>query len=108
MAKNRSSVPPASTDPLDAIDDALEASLAGEATPAAEAPEEKPVEAVAAPVEAAKPDAWVSAKVLRRVTVSWGNAMIILNDGDVISDASYGPNSIQKMRDAGVALERLS
>lgn len=43
--------------------------------------------------------------VARRVTISWGSQMITLNPGDVVSESSYGPGSLQRMQDSGVAFE---
>lgn len=44
-------------------------------------------------------------RVVRKITISWGGQMITLNPGDLVSDASYGPRSRERMRECGVALE---
>jgi hypothetical protein len=44
-------------------------------------------------------------KVVRKITVSWGGQFIRLAEGDLISDASYGPRSVERMRECGVAME---
>lgn len=76
---------------------------------AAVAPEPvKPVVPPAEPVLPA-PGAVVPAKkapsyqVLRPITISWGNAMLKLVDGDIISDESYGDGAVEKMKQSGVS-----
>ncbi len=44
-------------------------------------------------------------KVVGRHTISWSGQFIKLNPGDLISERLYGAGAIQRMRDAGVALE---
>jgi len=55
--------------------------------------------------EPPKPAVVTKMVVARKVTVSWGGQMLNLGVGDVISEESYGPGAIQRMRDAGVAFE---
>ena len=44
-------------------------------------------------------------EVQRDITISWGGQMIRLREGDIVSPESYTHAGIQRMRDAGVALE---
>jgi hypothetical protein len=58
---------------------------------------------VAAPAPAVVPQY----EVVRPVTISWGNQMLNLKDGDIISDESHGTGAIERMKAAGVAFKEV-
>jgi hypothetical protein len=44
-------------------------------------------------------------RVTARIQVSWGGQFIRLNPGDIVSEKLYGAGAVEKLRNAGVALE---
>jgi len=54
----------------------------------------------------AAPPASMDFRVLVDITVSWGGQFLRLTAGDILSDKQYGPGAMERMRVAGVALER--
>jgi hypothetical protein len=95
-----------SADPLDAM------KLVEPEVPPAPSTKPEPAPQAAPPPEPPTlpgPDALGKAppsfQVQRKITVSWGGTFITLNPGDVVSEASYGPGSVERLRNAGVALE---
>lgn len=75
------------------------------------APVEAPPAEVATPVATPAPAPIVSGSrvisgtVKTAITVSNGGQMLRLNPGDFISEESYGPGIMERMRDAGVAFQ---
>lgn len=52
------------------------------------------------------PPALMDFRVLVDITVSWGGQFLRLAAGDILSDRQYGPGAMERLRVAGVALER--
>ena len=46
--------------------------------------------------------------VVEKKMVSWGHQTITLHKGQVVSDESYGPNAVARMRELGVVLEAVA
>lgn len=89
------------------ITDPLEAAKMDKPAPVAAAPAPAPVEAapvVEAAAPAAKPGVLKSYRVVKTTTVSLHGQMVRLNEGDVISAASHGPQAIERILDSNVAL----
>ena len=95
------------------VPDPLEdAKMSEEELEAEEAPPElAPTDAEKAPPpklpDAPPPPRPPQYKVVRQITLSWGGQFITLREGSVVSEASHGPGSVDKMREAGVALEEV-
>lgn len=98
-------------DPLEAaklaapIKEAAAARASDEKLPDLDENFEEPKLASPSKVSAAPP-ASMDFRVLVDITVSWGGQFLRLAAGDVLSDKQYGPGAMERMRVAGVALER--
>ena len=91
------------TDPLEA------AKIAAKPPPAPPAPPAPPVKTFDsmpdAPMEVAPPSAAKKYRVVRTTTVSLAGNITKLNEGDVVSESSYGPDHMRRILEAGVPLE---
>jgi len=88
--------------PEDAEGPAVELEEAGAAAPPVE-----PVVPPPPPPSTANVKRLPHFKVLKDKQASWRGQPITLRAGDVVSEESYGPMAIERLRDAGVELEEV-
>jgi hypothetical protein len=102
MAKDHKK--PAVTDPLEA------AKIASKPPLPTIIPPPPPVEFKSdpdAPMEVPPPAASKKYRVTRTTTISLGGSITKLNDGDVVSESSFGPLHMKRILESGVPLEEI-